>query len=215
MTRCPGQDMRYWTPEDIFDVTCPFCGEEIEFWKDEPVRLCRECGNEVRNPRINLGCAKWCKSAKECLGEIPEGHIAAAPIIEALRARLNGILRDQPEKMEKAEAIHALADTLLAAGNGDPCVIKAGALICGIKDSADRRRIIEAIGIEEGRGKLLIDCLAALDDDRPLDSPEYQVIHDAVAIQAFAESANREDLTGFLTSLLTSAGKRLAQQRFS
>jgi len=68
MTRCPGQDQRYWTADDIFDVPCPHCSFVIEFWKDEPFRICRECQKEVRNPRIDLGCAKWCKFADECLG---------------------------------------------------------------------------------------------------------------------------------------------------
>jgi hypothetical protein len=67
---CPGQDQRYWKPEDIFDVSCPHCGSEIEFWKDEAVRTCRQCSNPVRNPRMDLGCAKWCKHAKECLGQL-------------------------------------------------------------------------------------------------------------------------------------------------
>lgn len=66
--RCPGQDMRYWKPDDIFYVVCPHCSEKIEFWKDEPMRVCKNCSQEVRNPRIDLGCAKWCKFADQCLG---------------------------------------------------------------------------------------------------------------------------------------------------
>lgn len=27
--KCPGQDMRYWKPGDIFDVSCPHCGKRI------------------------------------------------------------------------------------------------------------------------------------------------------------------------------------------
>jgi hypothetical protein len=68
MPNCPGQDMRYWKPEDIFTLDCPQCGVEIEFWKDEPMRICRGCGAEVPNPRIDKGCAEWCKFADECLG---------------------------------------------------------------------------------------------------------------------------------------------------
>ena len=82
--RCPGQDQRYWKPEDIFDFPCPQCGGEVEFWKDEPVRVCPSCKREVFNPRIDLGCAKWCKSAVECLGSLP----AEAQQDEALRDRL-------------------------------------------------------------------------------------------------------------------------------
>ncbi len=50
--RCPGQDMRYWKPEDIVTVPCPFCRNEIEFWKDEPARVCPSCRKEVRNPNL-------------------------------------------------------------------------------------------------------------------------------------------------------------------
>ena len=69
--RCPGQDMRFWKPEDIFIVRCPYCNEEIEFWKDEPFLKCPNCTKEVRNPRTEQGCAKWCKSALDCLGKLP------------------------------------------------------------------------------------------------------------------------------------------------
>jgi len=71
--RCPGQDMRYWKPEDIFTVACPFCRAEIEFWKDEPFRRCAACGKEVRNPKLDSGCADWCQHAPECLERAPDG----------------------------------------------------------------------------------------------------------------------------------------------
>ncbi|MCK5058520.1 MAG: hypothetical protein KAT34_17830 [Candidatus Aminicenantes bacterium] len=70
--RCPGQDQRYWKPEDIYDVMCPHCSTAIEFWKDEPLHYCPECKKPVRNPKIDTGCAEWCKYAEECLGEIPD-----------------------------------------------------------------------------------------------------------------------------------------------
>lgn len=67
MVRCPGQDQRLWKPEDIFDVRCPNCKHEIEFWKDEPYRECPDCKKIIRNPRLDIGCAEWCKFSKECL----------------------------------------------------------------------------------------------------------------------------------------------------
>jgi len=66
--RCPGQDTRFWKTGDIFNILCPFCKNSIEFWKDDPSRPCQKCKKEVRNPRIDLGCAKWCKFADKCLG---------------------------------------------------------------------------------------------------------------------------------------------------
>jgi hypothetical protein len=63
--------MRFWKPEDIFTMACPFCQAEIEFWKDEPVRFCRSCQKEVKNPKMDLGCAEWCKHSSDCLDSLP------------------------------------------------------------------------------------------------------------------------------------------------
>ena len=70
--------MRYWKPEDIFTVACPHCHVDIEFWKDEPVRLCPGCRKEVRNPKTDLGCAEHCKHGPECLEHAPENTGSAA-----------------------------------------------------------------------------------------------------------------------------------------
>ena len=76
MLRCPGQDQRFWKPEDIFEVQCPGCGRKIEFFKDEPKLKCPKCGQIVVNPKIDLGCAEWCKFAEQCIGRFsPEKTI--------------------------------------------------------------------------------------------------------------------------------------------
>ena len=64
--RCPGQDMRFWKPEDIFEAQCPKCERKVEFFKDDPTRRCPNCGNRFPNPKLDLGCAAWCPAAKEC-----------------------------------------------------------------------------------------------------------------------------------------------------
>jgi hypothetical protein len=70
--------MRFWKPEDIFTVACPHCRAEIEFWKDEPFRLCAACRKEVRNPKVDQGCAEWCKHGPDCLGSAPENSDPAS-----------------------------------------------------------------------------------------------------------------------------------------
>ncbi|MFQ5590593.1 MAG: hypothetical protein ACE5HE_05480 [Phycisphaerae bacterium] len=78
--RCPGDDMRFWKPEDISFVPCPFCADEVEFWKDEPTRICPSCSKEVHNPKLDPGCAKWCKYAAECR-ERPKEEPPDGPIV--------------------------------------------------------------------------------------------------------------------------------------
>jgi len=74
MLRCPGQDPRFWKPDDIFDVKCPGCGQTVEFFKDEPKLKCRECGQTVINPKIDLGCAQWCRYSEQCLDAMGESN---------------------------------------------------------------------------------------------------------------------------------------------
>ena len=70
MVKCPGQDQRFWKPEDIFEVACPNCGNDMEFFKDEASLVCKSCKTKVRNPKIDLGCAEWCEFADKCVGDL-------------------------------------------------------------------------------------------------------------------------------------------------
>ncbi len=61
-TGCPGQDARSLT---VAELSCPKCAYAIEFFSDERVRTCPQCGERV--PRIpSANCAEWCSAAAEC-----------------------------------------------------------------------------------------------------------------------------------------------------
>ncbi len=72
-TKCPGQDMRYWTADDVHEEKCPHCGEIVEFFKTDIRLRCRNCKTRVANPRFNMGCAEWCAHAEMCLGSAAKG----------------------------------------------------------------------------------------------------------------------------------------------
>ncbi len=69
--KCPGQDSQYWKPGAVFDVKCPKCGNEVEFFKDDPTRKCRKCGHRFLNPNLDFGCASYCQYAEQCIGNLP------------------------------------------------------------------------------------------------------------------------------------------------
>ena len=75
--KCPGQDMQYWESDAIFDVNCPECDHPVEFYKDDTTRKCGQCGHRFVNPRMDFGCAAYCKYAEQCLGTLPEEFIGA------------------------------------------------------------------------------------------------------------------------------------------
>jgi len=67
-TRCPGQDLKFFDPDDVFDIVCQECSCFVEFFKNDFKRICPDCGAIVYNEKFDIGCAKWCPKAEECLG---------------------------------------------------------------------------------------------------------------------------------------------------
>ena len=87
MPKCPGQDQRYWKPDDIFEINCLECGTLIEFWKDDLKLECPKCKKIIPNPKFDLSCAEWCKYAKECLGTLAgqDSNILCNILIEEMK----------------------------------------------------------------------------------------------------------------------------------
>ena len=74
--KCPGQDTQYWQAGAIFDVDCPKCGKQVEFFKDDTSRKCGNCGHRFVNPNMDFGCAAYCQFAEQCIGNLPPELLA-------------------------------------------------------------------------------------------------------------------------------------------
>ncbi len=127
MVRCPGQDQRFWEPDDIFEVKCPACGGAVEFFKDEPKLKCRKCGQMVVNPKIDLGCAQWCQYAEQCLRVSVGKEISV--IREKLIDEMKKVFAGDQKRIEHALAVLNYAEQIQAAEGGDPLVVKAAAIL--------------------------------------------------------------------------------------
>jgi hypothetical protein len=127
MVRCPGQDQRFWKPDDIFEIQCPQCGKSVEFFKDEPKLKCRDCGQIVVNPKIDLGCAQWCQYAEQCLG------VSLAQDASFMRSKLIGemekVFAGDQRRIDHALLVLDYAEQIQQAEGGDPLVVKAAAIL--------------------------------------------------------------------------------------
>lgn len=136
-TMCPGQDMRFWRPGDIFDVTCARCGRKVEFFKDDATRLCR-CGNRIRNPKLSMGCAQWCEHAKECLGFDPKEELQESTEEIALADKIIAALRTElgDESSIFQEAIQSLqnAERMLRTESVNPRVVISAVLLSEVDE---------------------------------------------------------------------------------
>jgi hypothetical protein len=191
--------MRYWTPKDVFDVPCSSCGNAIEFWKDEPSRICPSCGHEERNPRIDPGCAEWCKYAPECVGQ--EGSAHAVPLIDRFQALLDGRLVADPSARERAQRFLARARRSLPSERLDPCVVQATALLVGavagdkVPGSVDPGTfpaMLERAGIEATVAQRICDLVGIVSGGASDQSAECELLVDVMRTEKAAVPGSGE-----------------------
>lgn len=234
MVKCPGQDQRYWKPEDIFEVECPDCGKSIEFFKDEPRLKCRQCGHIVINPKIDLGCAEWCQYGAQCLG-------VTVKSLSAIRDKLISDMkktfgRDQ-RRIDHALAVLDYAEQIQSVEGGDPLVVKAAAILhdIGIQEaerkygsSAGKYQEIEGPPIaEEILKRYDIDAeavehvckiIANHHSAKDIDTTEFWIVRDAdwlVNIPEDFPDTGKEKLQRIIDKTLkTKKGREIATQSF-
>jgi HD superfamily phosphodiesterase len=238
MARCPGQDQRFWKPEDIFEVNCPECGGLIEFWKDEPKLKCPNCGKLAVNPKLDLGCTEWCRYAKECLG-ISLGHESNI-LCNRLIEEMKNIFGKDQRRINHALEVLKYAEQILEAEKADPLVVKAAAILHDIGIHAAEKKhgsteakfqeiegpltakkILVKYGIEVGSIEHICQIIANHHRVKGIDTPEFRIIWDADSLvnlgEKFAESKPEEEKIKELidNTFKTEKGRQLAIKKFA
>ena len=196
MPRCPGQDLRFWTPNDIFDVMCFNCGAKIEFWKDEPSRICPGCSREVHNPRIDLGCAKWCRFAKECIGKAAgDDYKPVAPVIDRLELLLEGSFAAEPDAVKRSARMLKRCEPFLQSADLDPCILQCAAMLTGglLNDAAVTPQklaglipLLERTGLDRAAAQKVCSLVLSVLGGGTDKGPEYQTLCDLAALENLA-----------------------------
>lgn len=127
-SKCPGQDTRYWTAEDIHEQPCPHCGEMIEFWKTDIRVRCPGCKQKAVNPRFNLGCAEWCAYAEQCLGAAAGGKVPR-PLRQVLDSELSRLAHGLPLQIKAAKEKMARVEEKCRSLQVDPLPVLAAIVI--------------------------------------------------------------------------------------
>ncbi len=238
MLKCPGQDSRLWTPEDVAEYPCRGCGTMVEFFKTDAMRRCPRCGVRVANPKVALGCAQWCAHAKDCLGHDPQNaaplgetvHTVADKLIELMKAQFGSDQR----RITHSLLVLEQAERILHQEGGDPRLVVAAALLhdIGIPNAERKhgsaaapyqeeegppiaRRLLEQVGFsahEIGQ----VCALIAHHHSGGLDTPEFRVIWDAdhlVNLAQNPEHLSEQRVHKTVDKVLkTETGRRLAAQ---
>ncbi|MBN1975221.1 MAG: HD domain-containing protein [Sedimentisphaerales bacterium] len=234
MIKCPGQDQRFWKPEDIFDIKCTNCGCLIEFFKDEPELKCRNCGNIIRNPRKDSGCAQWCKYGDQCLGKNID---STKSLCDKLIEQMKNIFKNDTKRINHALSVLDYAEKIQLAEGGDALIVKAAAVLhdIGIQQAERKynsnagkyqeiegppiaREILNKHEISSDAIEHICKIIANHHSARNIDTIEFQIIWDAdnlVNLQDDFEMLGKEKVSEIIKKRFkTKMGLQIAQKLF-
>ncbi len=140
--RCPGQDIRYWKPEDIYEDKCPGCGNTLEFWKTDVRVRCEKCRRIVSNPRFDMGCAEWCSYAEQCLGEVSKGYGRPGSFLEKIKEAMKNNLENGD--FEKLEETLSIAESLSEKRGAELIVVVTAACLRTIRNTFEEKESLKA-----------------------------------------------------------------------
>ncbi len=197
---CPGQDMRFWHPGDIFDSRCGNCGNIIEFFKDDASQRCKKCGTKVQNPRLNMGCAQWCEHAKECLGYDPKEQDGGSESVGYDMSLVDKLLEEISIQFGEDSDLYRLAvgskvkvESLMDIKGGKPRIALPAAILLNVDRKGKKgseqysfneklpiaRKILSETGLDAGTINEIIDVIIAYHTEKYLNSDEFRLVSEA------------------------------------
>ena len=214
--KCPGQDTRYWKPGDIFDTDCPHCGNKVEFFKDEATRRCRNCRKTVVNPKMDFGCAAYCKYAADCLGGLgPELLAKRTDLLkDRVALEVKRVLGKDFQRIAHAVKVVRYVEEIAREEKAEPVLALAAYLHLFLEGSEPGGREVILRILERLAGPELTDRVVGIIEHYhagAVDSIETRVLSDAHRL-ALAEE-NKDDGAGEGKGYLTETGGRLARLR--
>ena len=240
--KCPGQDLRFWKPGDIFDTQCPKCGGRVEFFKDEVRRKCR-CGHEIVNPKLDFGCAQWCPYAEQCIGAVP-GDVKEkqkAEQKELLRERISLEMKKyfgtDFKRVNHALKVAKVAEQILKMEGGHPLVVMGAAYLhdIGIHEAerkygspsghyqemegpAIAKEILERLNVQKEMVDEICDIIGHHHCPREEETLNFQILYEAdglVNIEEEGISKDPKNLQAMIEKIFrTVTGKQLAEKLF-
>jgi DNA-directed RNA polymerase subunit RPC12/RpoP len=196
--KCPGQDMQYWNDDAIYDVDCPQCGLPVEFYKDDTTRSCTHCSHRFVNPRLDFGCAAYCKFAEQCIGSLPEDFVGSQENLlkDKVAVEMKRYYKTDFKQIGHLSRVARHAERIGATEGVNLAVVLCAAYLKDIdKETGGSSTILTNLGAREEMQQevcRLIESLAA--SPRP-QSPEAGCLADAEAIARLEEKHKEQPIT--------------------
>jgi HD superfamily phosphohydrolase YqeK len=237
--KCPGQDTQYWQPGAIFEVKCPKCQHQVEFFKDDTSRKCGNCGHRFLNPGMDFGCASYCQFAEQCIGDLPPELLAQKEDLlkDRVAIEMKRYFKNDFKRIGHASRVARYAERIGKFEGGNLAVILSAAYLhdIGIPE-AERKHGSSAAEYQEKEGpaiaKSILIKLGAQDElieevsdivrhhhhPRPNETINFRAVYDADLIENLDERQktnplDRERLSEKIEKLfLTDTGREIATE---
>ncbi|MBU4318999.1 MAG: HD domain-containing protein [Proteobacteria bacterium] len=239
--KCPGQDMQYWKPGSIFEAKCPKCGNEVEFFKDDPTRTCKACGHRFMNPNMDFGCAAYCPFAEQCVGNLPPELMAQKQdlIKDRVAIEMKRYFKQDFKRIGHATRVARHAERIAKTEEANLAVVLIAAYLhdIGIPESERKynsaaakyqeiegppvaRSILEKLGTPEALMDEVCDIIGHHHHPREVETLNFKVVYDADLIANLEDNKKEsgkdpEQIEKLIqTAFLTPGGKAEAEKVF-
>ena len=224
MMRCPGQDTAFWDFKAIYDVKCPKCGQPVEFFKDEPARMCKKCGYEFVNPKMDFGCAAYCKYAEQCLGSLPPELIAEKEELfkDRIAIEVKKYLGSDFKRISRAMKVARNVEQIIKSEIANPgAIISAAYLkeVCANETDSViiAKDILSKLGAKEGLIEEVSNLITDLNKGIKDKTINHQILNDAIHLVEIEEKIKKRDSVDEIEhkikkDLETETAKKLAKE---
>jgi len=242
--KCPGQDSRYWKMDSIYEAKCPKCGHPVEFFKDDTMRRCGHCGHKFVNPKMDFGCAAYCKFADQCIGNLPPELVAQREslIRDRIAIEMKKYFGRDFKRIGHAMRVARHAEEIAKQEDGvDMAIVMAAAYLhdIGIHEAERKynssaakyqekegppiaRSIMERLGAKPDMIEEVCDIIAHHHHPGKAETKNFMVLYDADLIANIEDNAkkngapDKDHLEKIIKDrFFTQAGKKLARKIFS
>jgi putative nucleotidyltransferase with HDIG domain len=211
----------------------------VEFFKDESARKCKNCGHRFLNPKMDFGCASYCKFAAQCLGDLPPELIAKREDLlkDRVAVEMKLFFKKDFRRISHAMKVARYAEKIVKEEGGDPGVVIAAGYLhdIGIKEAERKydstaarhqeqegppiaREILGRLGARPEMIEEVCDIIAHHHHPREEETSNFKCLYDADLIVNLEENHRDQPLDGerlariIEGNFLTETGRRLARE---
>lgn len=186
--KCPGQDMKYWKANAIFDAQCPKCNAAVEFYKDDTSRKCGNCGHRFVNPKMDFGCASYCPYAEQCLGTLPEDFAGARDNLlkDKVAVEMKRFFQNDFKRIRQATTTARFAENIGKAEKSNLATLLCAAYLhdTGIVAA---QAILKKVGASEPMITEICALLQHTANVQESDALQAKIMHDALTLRNLQE----------------------------